>query len=309
MTPAEAAQTGKPLASAPAPAKINLYLHVTGRRPDGYHRLDSLVAFAGIGDTVQVYPAPEITLEIAGPFAAALGDIEENLVMRAARLLREAAGVRAGARIRLVKRLPVAAGMGGGSSDAAAALRALSAHWDGCPRGDDLARLALSLGADVPVCLSGRAALVAGIGESLTGAPALPATYLTLANPGEPLSTARVFAAFGAALGERFSRPAPFAGAPGSASELAAELARRGNDLEAPARSLVPAVGAVLEELAGEPGCLISRMSGSGPTCFGLFADAGEAARAAARIAGRRPEWWVVDAPLLDRFDGLTTAP
>ena len=285
-----------------APAKVNLYLHVLGRRPDGYHRLDSLVVFADVGDEVVAAPAPDgepdLTLTVEGPFAGALAGGADNLVLRAARALAEAAGVAARARLTLVKNLPVAAGVGGGSADAAAALSALAGLWG--LRLDDAAldRVALGLGADVPMCRRSRPLLVGGTGDELDEAPALPALALVLVNPGVPLATAAVFAAFdaGAAGGHAVARP--LSNAPVNAAALAAELKRRANDLEGPARFLAPAVDAALAALAAAPGCLLARMSGSGATCFGLFADAGAARHAAAAIGRAQPAWWVVAAGL-----------
>ncbi|MCH7888631.1 MAG: 4-(cytidine 5'-diphospho)-2-C-methyl-D-erythritol kinase [Proteobacteria bacterium] len=283
-----------------APAKINLYLHVVGKRSDGLHLLDSLVAFAGVGDKLEVREADELTLTVSGRFADALAAPEagENLVLRAARLLAAEAGVAAAAAIRLDKALPVAAGLGGGSSDAAAALRALADLWRLRPGNDDLVRLGLRLGADVPACLAARAAFVGGIGEDLDPAPRLPPAHLVLLNHGAPLATARVFRA----LERRWSRPARFAEAPADAAALAEVLAARGNDLETPARRLAPAVGEAHAALAAEPGCLLARMSGSGATCFGIFAAAAEAKTAAQRLARRQPASWVAAAPLLNRF-------
>ncbi len=286
------------LLSIPAPAKINLYLHVTGNRPDGYHLLDSLIAFAGIHDRVSVAPADGLSLTIEGPYGDDLkGKETDNLVLKAARHLGAAAGTEAGADIRLDKRLPVASGIGGGSADAAAALTGLSELWgvDGAG-GPDLEKLALDLGADVPVCLFGSAAFIGGIGEEIARSPALPPAWLVLVHPGVALSTPEVFAA---REGE-FSEPARFDNAPESAQALADILAGRGNDLTAAAISLRPAIGDVLKALEAADECLLARMSGSGATCFGLFDDAGGAARAAAVMSQNRPEWWVRAAPLLD---------
>ncbi len=280
-----------------APAKLNLYLHLLGRRADGYHLIDSLVAFAGVGDVVEASPGEGLSLEVAGPFAPALAGTRENLVLRAARRLAAEGGVSADAAIRLHKALPVAAGLGGGSADAAAALRALAALWRLDPDEEELRRLGAELGADVPACLVGRAVFVGGIGEAIEPAPALPPVFAALAGPPTPLATKDVYAAFTGA----FSQPARFAGAPRDARELAARLAERANDLEAPARGLAPAVGENLAALAAEPGCLLARMSGSGAACLGLFATAGEASSAAARIAAARPGWWVVSTALVDR--------
>lgn len=268
-----------------APAKVNLYLHVTGRRPDGYHELDSLVVFADLGDRLTAAPAPVLALSVTGPFAAAL-DGGDNLVLRAARALARAAGRTDGADLRLDKRLPVAAGLGGGSADAAAALRALTALWDLPP---ELAvGVAPGLGADVPVCLAGRPARMTGIGERLAPVAGLPPLAAVLANPGEPLATAAVFGALAGRFGGGAGEPPPTA-----PEHLLAHLAGRRNDLEAPARSLSPRIGEVLALLAALPGCRLARMSGSGPTCFGLFATAAAAADGAAALSAARPGWWV----------------
>jgi len=272
-----------------APAKINLYLHVVGRRADGYHRIDSLIVFADVGDRLTVAPAAALSLEVTGPFAAALeGEaVEDNLVLRAARLLQRAGDVRDGAAIRLEKRLPVAAGLGGGSADAAAALRALARLWRLRPASGDLMGIACALGADVPVCLESRPAFVAGIGEAIAPAPPLPAFHLALVNPGVRLATAAVFAA----REGPFSAPARFAESPADAAAFAALLEERRNDLEEPARALAPQAAAPGPALAATRGCLLARMSGSGATWFGLFAEAAEA-EAAARALARDWGWW-----------------
>jgi len=282
--------------SLAAPAKINLYLHVTGRRADGYHELDSLVAFAGVGDSVAVAPADHVGLTIDGPFAAGLPAGAENLVLKAAQSLARAAGVSAGAAITLTKRLPPASGIGGGSADAAAALRALIRFWEAYLDNPSLERLALDLGADVPVCLAGRAAFVAGVGERLTLAPPLPPAWLVLVNPGRALATAAVFAA----RGGPFSAPAPFAETPADTAHLAALLKARRNDLTEAALAEAPVVADVLAALEAAPGALLARMSGSGATCFALFANEAAARAAAARILAAQGAWWVAAAPLLN---------
>ncbi len=272
-----------------APAKVNLYLHVVGRRDDGYHLLDSLVAFAGIGDTVEVRRKQGFSLALEGPFAAGVPAGDDNLVLRAARALADAAGADLGAEIRLVKRLPPASGIGGGSADAAAALRALACLWNARIEERTLAALALRLGADVPVCLAGRAAFMGGIGDELAPAPALPAASIVLANPGMPVATPEVFRRRAGA----FSQPARFSETPRDAADLARLLKARGNDLEAPARAICPAIGDVLEALERQPGALMARMSGSGATCFALFAEAGAATEAASALGRAHPGWWV----------------
>ena len=287
-----------------APAKLNLYLHVTGRRDDGYHLLDSLVVFAGACDILRFAPADDLSLTLDGPFAGALADQDDNLVLRAARLLAERGGVAARAAIHLEKHLPVAAGLGGGSADAAAALRGLAALWKLSPGPDELAAMALTLGADVPACLAGRATFMGGIGESLEPPPALPEAHVALVNPGVGLATAAVFGARHGA----FSEPARFCEAPVDAKALAGLLAERANDLEGPARRFCPAVATALEALGAEPGCLLARMSGSGATCFGLFADGGAAAAAVRHMAAERPNWWFAAAAPLHGPSGVTGA-
>jgi len=288
-----------------APAKLNLYLHVTGKRPDGYHLLDSLVAFAAVHDTLVAREADDLTLALDGPFAADLGDTADNLVLRAAALLRERAGVAAGAAITLVKRLPVASGIGGGSADAAAALRALDALWrTGCGEAD-MAEMGIALGADVPVCLFARAAFVGGIGERIAPAPALPPAPLVLVNPRVPLSTAAVFAA----RSGPFSEPGRFSEAGGSAAALARVLAERRNDLAPAAAGLCREVSRAIGALVRAPGCRLARMSGSGATCFGIFEDAASARRAAADIAAAEPGWWVAETSLVDDAAALAPLP
>ena len=286
-----------------ARAKVNLSLRVTGRRPDGYHELDGLTAFADAGDMVTVQDADQLQLEIVGPYAGALTQPpaptepgRENLVLRAARMLAEATGRPARAHIVLDKQLPVAGGLGGGSADAAAALHALCALWGVDPGPARLAEIGLRLGADVPVCLHGYAAFVSGIGEWLGPAPHLPEAYVLLANPGVELATGRVFKAL---EGQTSGPAARWDAPPRDAGALARHLTRDGNDLEGPARRLRPEIDAVLSALATRPGCLTARMSGSGATCFGLFAEAASAEAAAAQLAAEQPAWWLRAARLV----------
>jgi 4-diphosphocytidyl-2-C-methyl-D-erythritol kinase len=278
-----------------APAKLNLYLHVTGRRADGYHLLDSLVAFAGVHDTVVAAKADALSLAIEGPFAAALSGEADNLVLRAARALADIAGVRPWAALTLVKRVPVASGIGGGSADAAATLLAASELWRITHKPGALAELALRLGADVPVCLAGKAAQTGGIGERIDAAPALPRVPLVLVNPLVPLPTPAVFTA----RSGPFSKPAPLEGAPRDARDLAEALNARRNDLTAAALGLVPEIKTILDALAAQRGCLLARMSGSGATCFALFARPEEAQAAAAALRASKPGWWVAASELI----------
>jgi 4-diphosphocytidyl-2-C-methyl-D-erythritol kinase len=270
----------------PAPAKVNLFLHVIGRRADGYHLLDSLVAFADIGDVLSAEPAEVLSLSVDGPFAAGLAAEADNLVLRAARALAAETGVAAHGKLRLHKNLPVASGIGGGSADAAAALRLLCRLWGVAPDATALMNLAMRLGADVPVCLAGHASRMGGIGERLEPAPALPDCGIVLINPGVAVPTAEVFRA----RHGTWSSPAELAEGWRDAEAMAADLAGLRNDLEPAAIGLQPVIGEVLSALGGAPGCLMARMSGSGATCFGLFAGAEVARRAAAQLA--RPRWW-----------------
>jgi 4-diphosphocytidyl-2-C-methyl-D-erythritol kinase len=272
-----------------APAKLNLCLRVTARRPDGYHELDSWVVFTELADRLTIFPDERLTLELTGPFAAALADEPDNLAMRAARRLAAHAGRPPQVRLILDKRIPVTAGLGGGSADAAATLRGLNRVWDLGLASSDLLALALELGADVPVCLFGRSARMRGIGERLEPIE-LPALDLVLANPRRAVPTARAFAGLGP-IGAVVRSEAP---PPGSRSDLLDWLRGCPNDLEAPARRLEPLIDRVLEALGQEPGCRLARMTGSGATCFGVFDDPPAAARAAAALRRAHPEWWVV---------------
>lgn len=272
-------------------AKVNLTLHVIARRADGYHELDSLIVFAGCGDALEFAPAGEISLSMEGPFAPALAGaaLEENLAMRAARRLRAHGGTAAGARISLYKALPVAAGLGGGSADAAATLQGLNALWGLGASDADLAAIGLELGADVPVCLDGRPSMVGGIGERIAPGPALPPAWLVLVNPGVGVATPAVFAARQGAFAAPVSPP----GALRDAAGLARWLAAGRNDLEAAARGLAPEIGHILAALGSVEDCLLARMSGSGATCFGLFAARAPAEVAVARLRAAHGGWWV----------------
>jgi 4-diphosphocytidyl-2-C-methyl-D-erythritol kinase len=272
-----------------APAKINLDLHVTGRRPDGYHELDSLTAFAAFGDHLVLHEHDRLELAVAGPFAGMLAAEPDNLVLRAARRLAAMAGREPAVRIVLDKRIPVAAGLGGGSADAAATLRGLNRLWRLGMSPADLAGLAAGLGADVPVCLAGRPARMRGIGERIETWDGLPALPVLLVNPKLPLATAAVFAGLetiGAGIGRGWPPPR-------EPDAFLAWLAARQNDLEAPARRIMPQICAVHATLMAQKCCILARMSGSGATCFGVFCDTGARDAAAAAIAREQPGWWL----------------
>lgn len=275
-----------------ASAKVNLFLHVGARRDDGFHPLQSLAVFAGAvpaADLLVLAPADDLSLVLDGPFAGPLKVEADNLVLRAARLLAARANCHKGAAITLTKNLPVASGIGGGSSDGAAALRGLQALWGLTPDEDGLRALAAELGSDVPVCVAARAAFMEGRGEILTPVPALPRLPLLLVNPGVAVPTGPVFAALETRRGTELALPrGGFADAPA----LLGFLESTGNDLEAPALKLQPVIGQVVAAIAAQPGVLLARMSGSGATCFGLFTDDDSCARAAAAITAARPGWW-----------------
>ncbi len=272
-----------------APAKINLTLRVLGRRADGYHDIESLVAFAGVGDALTFTPGEDLALTVGGPTAAAAGDVADNLVLKAAHALAErVAGLRLG-RFTLSKRLPVAAGLGGGSADAAAALRLLARANALAPDDPNLVQAARATGADVPVCLDPRTRRMRGIGDILSDPLDLPRLFALLVNPGVAVATADVFAALAAPPVGQSASAAP----PAGGDALLAEIAGGRNDLEAPAIELEPAIADVLAVLRKLPGCRLARMSGSGTTCFGLF-DSSRAASAAARtLRVGYPAWWV----------------
>lgn len=275
-----------------APAKINLFLHVGPVDADGYHPLSSLVAFADIGDRVSVQPAERLSLAVTGPFGGALADEDDNLILRALRRLGAALGQGEPAlSVVLDKQLPIAAGLGGGSSDAGAALR-LAAQVLGLAAGDPaLAAAARDIGADGPMCLFPRTAWAEGRGERLTPEPRLPELSVVLVNPGVPSPTGPVYRAYDQApLGEA-RRPAP--PEDWTPRATAAWLEEQRNDLEAPALALAPDIGLALDAVRATQGVLLTRMSGSGATVFGLYADAAAARAAADRLASARAGWWV----------------
>ncbi len=274
-----------------AHAKVNLYLHVGGRRADGYHALQSLVCFTDAGDELDFEPASEIRLELAGPFGAVLDDTEDNLVLRAARALAPAAGRSLGARIRLFKALPVASGIGGGSADAAAALRGLSRLWGLTLEPAQLDRVALELGSDVPVCLLSEPSQMSGRGEQVAKVEGLPELPMLLVNPRVAVSTAAVFRQLGRSMDEPPPDSPHWPGAL-AAGELVRWLKGTRNDLQDAACAIAPAIGEVLACLE-DAGALLARMCGSGATCYGIFGDAAACARAAQKIASAQLGWWV----------------
>jgi 4-diphosphocytidyl-2-C-methyl-D-erythritol kinase len=289
------APSGRPALIEEAPAKVNLTLAIHGRRPDGYHELESLVAFARCGDRLSLLPGEPLGLSVSGPFAQAAGPTRDNLVLKGAcALARQVSGLELGSFV-LVKHLPVAAGVGGGSADAGAALRLL-ARANALDLADlRLAAAAKATGADVPICVDPRPRVMRGIGEKLSDPLPLPRLAAVLVNPGVPVATREVFGALAAPCLSIPDAPAPGRQAqiPSGREELLAFLRAHGNDLEAPAITVAPVIAEVLARLRATSGCELARMSGSGGTCFGLFASEIVAMAAARDISATNPPWWV----------------
>lgn len=281
--------------TAIAPAKINLFLHVGPVDPDGYHPLTSLVAFADVGDQVTAERSDRLSLTVAGPFGTGLADDPDNLILRALRALGEAAGKgEPSLTVHLDKRLPIAAGLGGGSSDAGAALKLardlLELKMDDAALGD----IAKVVGADGPMCLHARSGWAEGRGEVLTFEPALPPLHALLVNPGVPSPTSAVYCAYDAMPRALGARPSP----PRSWDAVIGWLAEQRNDLEVPATALQPAIGVAMQAVAALPGVRLTRMSGSGATVFALF-DSRTAVKAAAEVlAVDYPDWWIMPTTL-----------
>ncbi|HSZ74097.1 MAG TPA: 4-(cytidine 5'-diphospho)-2-C-methyl-D-erythritol kinase [Rhizomicrobium sp.] len=280
-----------------APAKVNLFLHIGSRRDDGYHNLESLAVFARVSDELSFASADELSLEIDGPFASDLHAEKNNLVLRAARALGEYAAMKSkrektGAHIRLTKNLPVASGIGGGSADAAATLRGLTLLWDLHIDKEMLGSIALLLGADVPVCLLSKPSWMEGVGERVTPIFGIPELPMVLVNPRIAVSTAHIFGALKERTGTgQVPKPKNIR----DAKTLANYLRATANDLEAPAMEEAPIINDVITALSSS-GALLSRMSGSGATCFGLFENQDDANKAAVTISNAHPNWWITAA-------------
>jgi 4-diphosphocytidyl-2-C-methyl-D-erythritol kinase len=294
--PTDAAASGR--ISAFAPAKINLMLHVGDRRLDGFHALESLVVFADAGDMLNFEASDTLSLKVEGPFAMGLDGEGDNLVLRAARALAEYLGREATGAITLTKNLPVASGIGGGSADAAAALRGLARLWGADPYAEDLRSVAEALGSDVPVCVACRPAWMEGRGELLSPAKKMPTSQMVLVNPGVAVPTGRVFAGLRTRRGVSAIEHPVFERETWTLVEF---LKETGNDLEAPALAIAPVIGEVLAALRAQPGAMLARMSGSGATCFALFGDddAGAAPNAAQALKAAHPDWWITAAQII----------
>lgn len=275
-----------------APAKLNLFLHIGEKRDDGYHDLQSLVAFSLFGDEISTEPDSSISFFLTGPFGAHVPTGEENLALKAAKLFAKKTGTKQGVRIELRKNLPVAAGLGGGSADAAAVLRGLANLWQCHVDREVLHDIGASLGADVPVCIDCVTSWVEGRGERVRPLPPLPDAGVLLVNPGVFVSTGHVFEALCQGRGLNAMPPTrPFE----DVYALVRYLQETANDLENPAKRIAPQIAEVLREIMQLPDVLFARMSGSGATCFALFVDSETAGAAASRLRARRPEWWIVD--------------
>jgi len=272
-----------------APAKINLYLHITAKRRDGYHSLESLVAFANYGDEISVAPSDKLTLTINGPCSKGLQSNADNIVIKAAKLLANSNGVDQKAKITLTKNLPISSGMGGGSADAAATLHALSKLWNLSLKTIDFSNLAEKLGADVSVCLKNTPSIITGIGEKVMLAPKLPNLWFILVNPGIPVSTRKVFAAHK----EKNSATHAFKTRPQTVKELASLLSEFRNDLTPAAIETAPIIEEVLKVVQAEKKQLLTRLSGSGATCFALFEEKNAAVEAARGLKMKYPKWWI----------------
>jgi 4-diphosphocytidyl-2-C-methyl-D-erythritol kinase len=278
--------------AALAPAKVNLTLRILGRRADGYHELDSLVVFAGCGDHLTLDAGPSLDLTVSGPTAGQSGAVADNLVLRAAKgLADKAPGLTVG-RFALTKELPAGAGLGGGSADAAAALRLLAGA-NGLKLDDPrVVAVARATGADVPVCVDPRPRVMRGIGDILSAPLALPKLGIIIVHPGIAMPTPPVFKALGLTPGERFASGEAAGPVPEEREALLAWLAGERNDLEPPAISIAPAIKDVIGAIAALPGCRLARMSGSGSACFGLFDTEEAAAAALPGLAQAHPGWW-----------------
>jgi len=277
-----------------AKPKVNLFLHVTGKREDGYHFLESLVVFPDGGDELIVRESAQLALSVSGPFSDDMGDLSDNLVLKAARILQRHTGCRLGAEIELVKNLPVASGIGGGSADAATALHLLAKLWQCSLSGEELRDIGLSLGADVPACLIEKPLLMTGIGEKLREIGHFPNFHILLINSKSKVSTPEVFRNITIPSEAPIVEATEFA----TTDHLLASLKVCRNDLQLAALKVAPDILQALSVIDAQSGCGLARMSGSGATCFGIFESRADAEAAASNIAREFPDWWVKAMPV-----------
>jgi len=282
-----------------APAKINLFLHIVGKRENGYHELDSLAVFTTFGDTLEFIPSDTLRFEIQGPFAHEMGSHSGNIVLKAAESLRAATKCRAGVRIVLHKHIPVGAGLGGGSSDAAATLKALNDLWGLQLSDSKLAEIGMTLGSDVPVCLKQGAAYIRGIGDEILPVTLKGNIWIILVNPLKPLLTADVFKAYKAPFSKSLKPIHHF----NDTETLLKHIAELRNDLQPVAVSLMPEIDLILQAIAGTEGCRLARMSGSGATCFGIYASQALALAAQHAITQSYPRWWTTVTKVMESHE------
>ena len=278
-----------------APAKINLYLNIIGQRVNDYHELDSLIAFAAHGDQIEVKKCDHFKLEASGPFSETLPPSNENLVIKAAKELARGTNYEGGACIKLIENLPVSSGVGGGSADAAATLKALNDLWETNLQNKDLMVMALRLGADVPVCMLSKTARMSGIGDKISKVSGVPNCGILLVNPGIPISTVNVFQLFEGDFSNQVKIPKI------ENSEAFFDfLSNQKNDLQDAAIKIAPIIKEVLNILTDDPNCRLARLSGSGGTCFGLYEDEATALFTAESMFGHFPDWWIQPTRLTD---------
>jgi len=285
---------------ARAYAKINLYLHVTGRRSDGYHLLDSVVSFVNVYDEIEISPSENIILEVTGEFADDIGRASDNLIIKAANLLAARSSVKQGARIKLIKNLPPAGGIGGGSADAATTLKLLNKLWKQKFSTDELAKMSLKLGADLPMCIVGKSAHISGIGDKIEPINRLPEGYVVLVNPKTEVKSAKIYKMGMKSFSGKLKNDIKSGM---SLKEMAEALKQSQNDLAMNAAMAAPNILDVLEQIRKNETRLLARMTGSGATCFGLFANEEDAAEAAEKITLHNKNWWVRSAPLIHDID------
>lgn len=279
----------------PAPAKINLFLHLTGRRDDGYHLLQSVMVFVDVGDSLEFSPHDSLFLDVDGPFAGDMPPPHENLIYRAAQMLAAEFKTTPRGAVRLTKNLPVASGIAGGSADCAAALKGFAKLWGFSDERDRIHRIGQQLGADVPACLVAKPVWAEGIGEKMMPLHDMPALHFVLANPMVATPTPEVFRRYR----NRFCPPIQFSGRKKSMQEWIADIKRYRNDLTDPAMEVTPEIRTVLQALQETPNCQVARLSGSGATCFGIYEHAETARAAVNKLKMDHPRWWVSTANLV----------
>lgn len=278
-----------------APAKINLFLHITGKRDDGYHLLQSVMVFVDVGDRIDFAPHDTLFLDVEGPFAGEMPQAHDNLIYKAAQLLAKEYGTHVRGRVNLNKLLPVASGIAGGSSDTAAALKGFARLWGLPDEHDRMMKLAQKLGADVPACFIGKPVWAEGTGEKIMRLPEMPAMHFVLVNPLIQTPTPEVFARFR----NRYSPPIQFSGRRKTMQEWIADLKNYRNDLTDAAMEVTPQIREVLDALNATPNCRLARLSGSGATCFGVYDTAEAAIAAVNKLKLAQPRWWVAPANLV----------